>query len=337
MAGGEKARAAVGFKTIVDPKTGARIGASTRLIGGKSGVTLGFASDASSDLASLYQRLSAETPSRKVAYKAMKPGAFFVVSGRDGGRKFYSRYELSAAANPQIRGFAFAYPASRADLDKVALAVANAFEAFPGPGPLSTDATPAAETPAAPPPPQPPEPKATALIVAPDWALTALKSDDCPNPRVGGRPARFERSDATTGLALLSGDFGARTEPLRRGALASDLVVMSADGPGVAAVPAALASGGQPAVVAALKKNAAGSPAFDRSGGLAGLVAPVAEDPKRVGGVALAAPHALIDAEAVGAFLGGGGLTPIANPAPLSAGAIAQREKTAVAAVMCGK
>ncbi len=146
MAGGEKARAAVGFKTIVDPRTSARIGAPTRLIGGKSGVTLDFASDASSDLASLYQRLSAETPSRRVAYKAMKPGAFLVVSGRDGGRKFYSRYELSATGNPPIRGFTFAYPAARADLDKVALAVANAFEAFPGPGPVSTDATPAAET-----------------------------------------------------------------------------------------------------------------------------------------------------------------------------------------------
>ena len=58
----DKARAAAGFQTIVDPRTGARIGAPTKLLGGKSGVTLDFASDPSGDLAALYARLSAEGP-----------------------------------------------------------------------------------------------------------------------------------------------------------------------------------------------------------------------------------------------------------------------------------
>jgi hypothetical protein len=174
------------------------------------------------------------------------------------------------------------------------------------------------------------------LIVAPGRALTALKPDDCPNPSVGGKPAKFERSDAATGLALLSGDFGAKAEPPARGALTSDLVVLSADGARVSVVSAAPSGGGSQAV-AALEKSASGGPAFDRSGGLAGVVAPIAEEPKRVGGVALAVAHAMIDAEAIGGFLGGGALVPIAarSPAPLSAGAIAERESHAVAAVTC--
>ena len=131
LAAGRKARAAVGFKTIVDPSTGARIGAPTKLLDARSGVTLDFASDAGGDLAGLYVRLAAGTASRKVSYKAMKPGAFLVVSGEDRGRKFYTRYDLSARATPPIRGFTFAYPAQRNDLDRIALAVANAFEAFP--------------------------------------------------------------------------------------------------------------------------------------------------------------------------------------------------------------
>ena len=75
---------------------------------------------------------------------------------------------------------------------------------------------------------------------------------------------------------------------------------------------------------------------FDRSGGLAGLVAPVAQS-KRVGEVALAEPHALIDAAAIGGFLGGGALTPLPASAPMSAGAIAARAAASVAAVTCGK
>jgi hypothetical protein len=333
VASGQKARAAAGFQVVADPATGARIGAPTKLIGPKTGVALDFASDAGGDLAGLYARLSAETPTRKVGYKAMKPGAFFVVSGQDGGQKFYSRYERSGGATPPVRGFTFRYPLARDDLDRVALAVANSFQAFP-------DQTPAAQPSsgqpsAAAPAPKPPEPSATALFVAPGRALTALKPGDCPNPSVAGKPARFERSDAATGLALLSGDFGAKAEPPPKGSPGPDLVVLNADGGRVAAIAATLSAAEKPTVFASLDKTAAGGPAFDRSGGLAGLVAPIAEEPKRVGGVALAAAHPLIDAEAIGAFLGGGGLIPLASPSPLSVGAIAAGRRTSVAAVTC--
>ncbi len=183
LAARQKAEAAAGFKISVDPKTGARIGTPTKLIDAKSGVTLDFALDASGDLLDLYARLAADTPTRKVAYKALKPGAFFVVSGLDGGKKFYARYELETGANPPVRGFEFAYPAGRKDLDRVALAVAKSFVAYPQAGAATGAATPAAEPPTgSAPPPQPAAPSATALIVAPGRALTALKPEDCPKP-----------------------------------------------------------------------------------------------------------------------------------------------------------
>src|SRR5271165_7388712 len=110
----DKARAAVGFRVVDDAKTGARIGAPTRLMAEKNGPKLEFASSADPDLAALYQHLSGETPTRKIAYKAMKPGAFFVVSGQDGAMKFYSRFETSVSASPPDRGFTFSIPPGRA-------------------------------------------------------------------------------------------------------------------------------------------------------------------------------------------------------------------------------
>ena len=153
----------------------------------------------------------------------MKPNAFFVVSGQDGAQKFYSRFEKNEGMNPPIRGFTFSYPALAKDLDRVALAVANSFEPFPPAGETAANAAGATETapsPATPSPSPPPASVATALIIAPGKALTALKPDLCPNPVLGGKQARFERTDAT-GLAILAGDFGGKAEAPRLGALSA--------------------------------------------------------------------------------------------------------------------
>ena len=115
-----------------DPKTGAKIGAPLKLLSALPGARLDFASNADADLGALYTRLSAATPSRKIAYKAIKPDAFFVVSGQDGPVKFYTRFDKNPNASPPIRGFTFAYPASQtAYLDRIAIAIANSFEPFP--------------------------------------------------------------------------------------------------------------------------------------------------------------------------------------------------------------
>ena len=87
----------------------------------------------------------------------------------------------------------------------------------------------------------------------------------------------------------------------------------------------------------ALEKSASGAPVFDRRGALVGVVAPIAEEPKRVNGVALAAPHALIGPEPLRSFLGAVATASPADAASVSAGDVAAREKGALLAVVCEK
>jgi hypothetical protein len=340
IAAAQKARDAAGFQIVSDPKIGAKIGAPLKLLSALAGARLDFASNADTDLGALYTRLSAATPTRKIAYKAIKPDAFFVVSGQDGPVKFYTRFDKNPNANPPIRGFTFAYPASQtATLDRVAIAIANSFEPFPesaaapGVSAATSPATPPASSAA--PPPAVPQPAATALVVAPGKALTALKADDCPHPTVAGKPVRIERADAATGLVLLAGDFASNGGAPRLGSPAQDLVVLGFDGSRLAASSASFTGGdARPFVTAAVDKGASGGPVFDRRGALVGLVAPIAGEPKRVGSVALASPHALIAPDALRAFLGAS--EPASEgAASLSAGDIAARERKALVAVFC--
>jgi peptidoglycan hydrolase-like protein with peptidoglycan-binding domain len=339
LAAAQKARDAVGFKVVVDSKTGARVGSPTKLIGGRNGARLEFSASADADLAALYVRLTAATPTRRTAYKAIKPDASFVVSGQDGAANFYTRFEKNATASPPVRGFTFAYPtAQAAQLDRVALAVANSFEPFPesAKAPAASEAASGAAAAGSGPAPSP-APAATALVVAPRKALTALKADDCANPTVGGKPVRIERTDAATNLAMIGGDFGANGEAPRFGAPAPDVVVLGFAGPRLAASPGSLAGDeARSAIVAAVETSGGGGPVFDRRGALVGLVAPIAMEPKRVAGVALAAPHAIIAPETVRSFLGAGDPAP-AGAETLSAGDIAAREKAALLAVYCEK
>ena len=340
LAAAQKARDAVGFKTISDPKTGASIGAPVKLIGPRSASKLDFLSSANPGFDALYARLTVATPTRKIAYKAIKPDAFFVVSGQEGAANFYTRFEKNAAASPPIRGFIFSYPtAEAARLDRVALAVANSFQAFPEPAKSQPTGAVAATAPGtgSSPSASTPVPTATALIVAPGKALTALKADDCANPTAGGKPVRIERVDSATKLALIVADFDSNGQAPRFGAPDADVLVLGYAGARLAASPATFAGGdGRPAVVAAIETSAGGGPVFDRRGALVGLVAPIAEEPRRVAGVALAATHAVIGPDAVRAFLGAGESAP-ENAAPLSAGDIAAREERALLAVYCEK
>jgi peptidoglycan hydrolase-like protein with peptidoglycan-binding domain len=340
LAAAQKAREAAGFQVVSDPKTGAKIGAPLKLLRALPGARLDFAANADADLGALYARLSAATPTRKIAYKAIKPDAFFVVSGQDGPVKFYTRFDKNPNATPPIRGFTFAYPASQtAYLDRIAIAIANSFEPFPGaaagPGASAATSPTAPPAPSAAPPPTVPQPAATALVVAPGKALTALKAGDCPLPTVAGKPVRIERADAATGLVMLAGDFVSNGGAPQLGSPAQDLVILGFSGPRVAASSASFSGGdARPVVTAAVDKGASGGPVFDRRGALVGLVAPIAGEPKRVAGLALAAPHMLIASDALRAFLGAS--EPASEgAASLSAGDIAARERKALVAVFC--
>ena len=398
-AAAQRARAAVDFALIDDRISGVRVGAPLKLLtklkpssgdttlqSGDGSVSLALQGRAGAGddggLAALYGLLIAEAGGRKITYKAIKAGEFFVVAGEDKGEKFYTRFARSPTDwpdGPALRGFTFAYPSERSsDFDKLALAVANAFDPFadtpashgaahmqivsarspldvdrvatgaPALGPpiigLSPGARPTPSSPAGQPPgpaaTAPAELRATALFVAPGQALTALPAS-CAEPLVDGKPAKVLRADATSGLTLIGGEFGAGARAPTVASGATDLVALSlstaAGKPTLEASPGAAAPIGEGtfAIVAALTKSASGAPVFDRQGALAGIVAPIKDEPRRVGAVAIAEPHRLIGAEAISAFLGISVAGAPPQAASLSAGEIAASERGALAEVVC--
>jgi hypothetical protein len=193
---------------VSDPRTGARIGAPLKLFSALPGARLDFAPNDDADLGVLYTRLPTATPVRKIAYKAIKPDTFFVVSGQDGPVKFYTRFDKNPAGTPPMRGFTFACSASQiAALDRIAIAVANSFEPFPesAGAPAANAAGPSASNPA---PSLPvPQPAATALVVGARQGANRSQ-DERLSESDGRRQAGPDRArDAATGLAIIAGDF----------------------------------------------------------------------------------------------------------------------------------
>ena len=321
-----KAKAAVGFRLIDDPTTGVRIGAPMKLLElrdkgagtaswlSKDGEVGLYLKETKGELAALFKALSADAGARKVTYKYLKPDAFFVTAGEEGDDKFYRRYAVSG---DMLRGFAFLYPKKRAKaLDRVALAIANTFDAFPAPK--------AAPTPI--PTPAPPKLVATAFIVAPGVAVTALDPAQCKTPMLAGKPARFLPGAGP--LVRLGGEFGAGAAAPSLGRSGGELVALSLRGgakPVLAVSLARGAPGGE--VIGAFAPSASGAPLFDRQGGLVGFVARVEATPRRAG-VALEALHAIIPAAALGAAAEAGG-------ASLTAAEIAKLRRNAILGVFC--
>jgi hypothetical protein len=365
-ASAQKARGAVGFQSLDDARTGIRIGAPLRLLekrnsmgpqtqmtnrDGSVSLDLLAPRSAQRSLAALYAKLSAESANRRVNYKAMKPDSFFVVAGEQGQRKFYLRYAVAPPGAPDagvLHGFEFTYPiAEAAELDRVALAIANSFEPFPSaPEPDKSAAGAPIElgkTPTPSPSAAPIEPvlTATALIVAPGQAATVLTEAECKTPSIEGRPVKFVRAEAS-GLALLGGDFGGAVPSLRLGVGAADVIVLSlapGNGLGKTVLEASDAnvapiSGTREAVVAALSKSARGAPAFDRQGALVAFVAPMSAEPKRLGGVVLAEPHELVGGGAAEGLVTWANAEP-APAAPMGAADIARKMRGAITAVFC--
>jgi hypothetical protein len=166
---------------------------------------------------------------------------------------------------------------------------------------------------------------------------------------IEGKPAKFIREDRELGLSLISGEFGAASTVgvPRFGALGPDLVALSyaADEPGgrialdvTAASPlASRESVSRPLLLASLPKTAVGSPVFDRTGGLAAIIAPSTGEPRLVAGVAPLAPHRAIDAAQIKSFLSLATSEAAAkgDDAPLGAGRIAAAERAYVVAISC--
>lgn len=363
LAAGAAARNAARFRVAVDPGTGAVMGVPERLLAKRTALPSGTRWQSqdgrvtlesrvfppeTETLDALFEKATAPLPGRKVTYKLRRPDTV-VVTAETGPGLSYIRY----ASGPQgVRGFLLGYDRALApEVDRLVIAVANAFVPFPDPA-----AAPAAQIPAGPgpaaapraagnpaPPPQAAAPLKPAslssapasgagLTVAPGRVLTAAAVlEGCGQPRVGTAPARVLATDPA-GLALLDvpGAPAPRPPAIRAEAVGADeSVIALAPGPdGIQAAPGE-ARGGD--VIAALQPGSGGAPVLDRSGSLVGLVARYPAAPRRVAGVVPPARLALVPAPAVTAFLAAQGLSAATQRRDDGPGAVAP----AVVAITC--
>jgi putative peptidoglycan binding protein len=366
----QKVRAAVKFQVFTDDKTGIKIGAPLKILDkrvdagdvrltkadGSVALDLMSASGADAKLGAMFAALTADKDSRKITLKLSRPD-YFVVSGEEAGRKFYQRTAKAPAGAPDptlVRGFRFTYPiAQSGELDKISVAIADSFEPFPAAASSPTTPVASKETPVPAPAPAPAPSKpafsATGLVVAPGQALSAISAADCPNPTIDGKPTKFIREDRELGLSLLGVEPGVASQITAQsmGAIGPDLVALSygAEEPnGRVTLNVTGASPltstqiqAHPSLLAALPRQSAGAPVFDRMGGLVAIVARSASEPKLVAGVAPLAAHEAIGLDAIQRFLS---LAPGASPkstaaGPLGAGQIAAMERASLVAIYC--
>jgi Putative peptidoglycan binding domain len=351
-AAGQKSRDAVGFEVFLDNATGVQIGAPLRLLQKQPGeaghsvllskdgaAKLDIVSEAPSGtgagLEPLFKSLSADTGARKVGYKAMKAGAFFVVTGDEDATKFYFRYALGPKGF--YRGFELRYPKARAEqYDRIGVAISNAFDPAPA-GKPSAPAVAATPTPAASGPPL----IATAFVLAPGEALTALTPGECGKPLVAGKAATFGRVDEASGLARLDGDFGAGAAPAAAASsdTAEAFVLSRAPGIGDKSVVEAgrgewaRNGAGEGRVVVSAGPSARGAPVFNLRGEMVGVLARSAAPPRRVSGVNVADPQRVLAGAPIEAFVAKGGDAAGPN---LSGPELARRFAPRVLGVTCG-
>jgi hypothetical protein len=319
LAAGEAARRAARFRVAPDSGSGAVVGVPETLLSKRTSLPAGTRWQSADGrvtletrayppgtetLDGLFERATAPLNDRKVTYKLRRPD-FFVVTGETGPGLSYTRY----SAGPQgVRGFLIGYDRALAgEVDRLVIAVANAFDPFPaGAAPAAAPAAGPATVPAA---LAAPRVAATGLTVAPGRVLTASSAlEGCAEPRVGGTAARVLATDPS-GLALLEVTGGPapalpppRAEPTAPG---EGLIAVAAGADGVSVAPGGAGAG---SLTAPLQPGAAGAPVLDRSGRLAGLVARYPAAPRLVAGVAPPTSVPLVPAAAVSAFLAGRGV-----------------------------
>ena len=211
LAGAAKKRQdAVGWRMLVDPATGSRVGIAnkltpqtapsaggTRWTSGRGEVQVETfrVRTAGTTLQSVHEA-QRKLENRKVSYNVLRTD-FFVISGLQGLKKFYTRAQLRG---DEVRGFTVLYDqAVEGTVDPVAIAMSSAFNAFPlGPA-------------AAPPPRRKVEYATGVIIDAGGYVVTTHDATDtCQTITLAGLgPADLIATEKATGLALLR-VYGAR-------------------------------------------------------------------------------------------------------------------------------
>jgi hypothetical protein len=357
IAAAARARAAVAFKLVAEPRSGVTIGMPTRLLTRRMDTPNGalfatpdraatlelFGRPQADALQTLYAEATAASPGRRVTYKVLRAD-FFVVSGEANGRTFYTRVARGMVNGAALlRGYSLSYAAAaRAAFDRYGIAIANAFEPFAAAPAQTAQPTPA---PTAPPAPKP-RLAGTVVAVAPGRVLAVLPARACAAAEVAGRKASVAAAQPQGGLALLdvpgldapplaptptpssSGEAVILQQTPRQGAApASELIV----------APGQFDSDGA-RLLAPAQPGSNGAAVFDRSGALIGLVGRKAQAPRLVAGVAPQASAPFIGVDAALAFLEGAGV-PVragaAGGAPRTVAAIALRVRASILPLVC--
>jgi hypothetical protein len=332
----DAARAQVRFAAVTDPATGIRIGLPqavlTQRVAVQNGVVHRRADGQMSvqltrfpegeGLASLFERLRADAPGRKVTYRLQRPD-WFVISGEEGGRRFYTRV---AEGPGGLRGYTFRFPLAEASSgDRLMVAIANSFEPFPGTdaavNPARQPAQPAQPVATPTPPGLAPAVQAhaiTATRIAPTTLVTsaaALKS--CVEPRLAGRPIDPALIRTIGEVATIEGVPAGAYLALAPSASASSLFALSfEDGAArsVALSPASLREGFAQAGVQAA---AGGAPIIDEAGRLVAMVRDAPDRVRLVAGVAPARQHRVVMLEGLPASPPGAVASPAAAAAAI--------------------
>src|SRR5690606_24697441 len=86
------------------------------------------------DLPTLYERLRARAPGRRITYGVLRPD-FLVVSGEDQRGLFYTRAARGDSNDrPLVRGYTLVYArALQSSFDTFSIAISNGFQPFPTP------------------------------------------------------------------------------------------------------------------------------------------------------------------------------------------------------------
>lgn len=316
----DAARAVLRFAETTDQATGIRIGMPasvlTQRVAVANGVVWRRADGAVSlqlsqlppaqSFTELFEQLRQDGPGRKVTYRLQRPD-WFVVSGEEGGRKFYTRLAQGPGG---IRGYTFRYPvAEAATLDRIMIAIANTFEPFPGTDVAANPSrlpAPAASS-GAPPPLVQPVLRAAELRHAISGvslgngrlmtSKVALAS--CASPTIAGRAL-------DTGGASGPGDAVTLTVPgltqpaitLATAAAPGRVFTLSledsAQRPVMVAPGRWIGEGAAASITSALQVGPGGAPVIDGQGRLVGIVREGPRQSRMVAGVVAEASYAVI-------------------------------------------
>ncbi|KAB0266009.1 peptidoglycan-binding protein [Microvirga brassicacearum] len=326
QASAQRARSAVGFTIVDDPKTGARIGVPAGLLpktdinpsGGSrwqstdGRVTLDTRrAPPNATLASLYDRnLALQIPGRIITYKVLRPD-FSVVAGETATGKFYTRYD---AAGSDLRGFSIGYDKALApQFDRLVVAIANSFQAFGATAPVASAV-------AIPVPPSaqavtsPPSGRrliGTGIAVTPRRVITTATLDSCRELRVGEVAVGGSQQPQARGwltielprdLSAATASFGAADATPDQSIIVVGYT-METGRPTLSVMPGTMSEG--QSFTAPLQPGASGAPVLDGSNRLVGIVGPVSDDGRKVAGITTTRRYSVVPSRDLAAAIPG--------------------------------